>query len=361
MIKICHLTSVHPRNDVRVFKECKSLASNYDVSLIVADNNGFEEKDNVKIHDVGTASGRLSRMLFTTKKVYKKAIKLNCEIVHFHDPELLFVGLLLKRKGKKVIFDVHEDVSKQISYKYYINKNIRKTLSFLYQLIEKFASKKFDHIITTTQAIYQIFSNDNKTVINNYPVFHLNSESTPFKAKKDEIIYSGLIGEVRNIRGIIEALSLTDTRLNLAGKFETNKLRDEIIAMKGWSQVNEFGFVRRAVVNDLLSISKIGLIINKPIEAAINSQPNKMFEYMNAGLPVVASNFPLWKEIVEKYDCGICVDPLDPKEISEAIIYLLNNNDVAERMGQNGKKVVENHFNWSNEEKKIQTIYKNLL
>jgi hypothetical protein len=90
--KVVHLTSVHQRYDIRIFvKMCSSLATHgFDVSMIVADGLGGEVKSDVSIIDVGVKTGgRLSRMINAVKRVYEKAIELDADICHFHDPELI--------------------------------------------------------------------------------------------------------------------------------------------------------------------------------------------------------------------------------------------------------------------------------
>ena len=86
-----------------------------------------------------------------------------------------------------------------------------------------------------------------------------------------------------------------------------------------------------------------------------------MFEYMSAGLPIICSDFPLWREIVDGNQCGICVNPEDPKEIADAISTLMCENKKAQAMGANGRRAVENIFNWETEVKKLYHLYTKVL
>ena len=138
-------------------------------------------------------------------------------------------------------------------------------------------------------------------------------------------------------------------------------LKKKIKKYENWSKVNTLGFLNRQQVSEVLAKSHAGIVTFLPEPNHINAQPNKMFEYMSAGLPVIASNFSLWREIIEGNQCGICVDPLNPKAIGDAIQYLVDNPQKAEQMGKNGRKAVEQKYNWSIEEKKLLTLYKHLL
>ena len=117
----------------------------------------------------------------------------------------------------------------------------------------------------------------------------------------------------------------------------------------------------RNEVANVMSCSKAGIVIFHPLPNHIDAQPNKMFEYMSAGLPIISSNFVLWKEIVERNNCGICVNPLEPKEIAQSIEYIITHSNEAKEMGQNGKKAVLEKYNWGVEEKKLFEVYKGLM
>jgi len=121
------------------------------------------------------------------------------------------------------------------------------------------------------------------------------------------------------------------------------------------------GLLSRGELAASLGRSRIGIALLHPIESYIYSQPIKLFEYMSAGIPVVVSNFPLWKDIVEKTGAGIVVDPLDKTAVSSAVKWLFDHEQEAERMGKNGASAVQHEMNWGTEAKKLLHLYKGLL
>jgi glycosyltransferase involved in cell wall biosynthesis len=364
---VCHLTSVHRRYDTRIFiKECRSLAKKgYDVSLIVADGNGNEQKDGVKIIDIGKPSSRLNRVLFTPKKILKKALDLDASVYHFHDPELFGIALKLVRRNKKVIYDSHEDLPLQILNKPYIPLLIREPVSRLLEYFENRVASKISGVITVTPQIKNRFLKKNKKVaeIRNFPLVEEFEISNLNKNEKgDFVCYVGGISKIRGILSMVEAMKFSHkVKLLLGGKFESNVIREKAIKSDGWRHVNELGFLNRDEVIRTLQRSVAGLVVLEPTQSYLTSIPVKMFEYMSAGIPVIASDFIFWRELIEEENCTLFVDPLKPEEIGEAIQELIQDKKRAYEMGLRGQKAVLNKFNWSVEEKKLVEFYENIF
>ena len=271
---------------------------------------------------------------------------------------MIHIGRKLKRIGKKVIFDAHEDVPKQLLGKPYLTKTLRKLLSMIFSIYERKTCRKLDAIVTATPIIRDKFLkiNDCVTDINNFPLFNELYNNTSTNKKKKQIAYIGGLTKIRGFQEIMQAMYKinTDVRLFIGGvTSELNSNRDYNIP----SKVELLGFINRDKVKELLSESIAGLVVFLPVPNHIESQPNKMFEYMSAGIPVITSNFPLWREIIEKNNCGICVNPLNPEEIAKAVDYLVEHPEIAREMGKNGRLAVEQHYNWAIEEQKLLHLY----
>lgn len=363
MRKIVHLTSAHPRNDTRIFiKQCRTLAQHgYDVTLVVADDQGEERREGVTITDVGRLPGRIKRIFTTTRRVRDKALSLDADIYQLHDPELLPVGLALKRRGKKVIFDSHEDVPRQLLSKPYLGPVSSRVLSLAFALVERYACSRFDGIIAATPFIRDKFLKfkPGTVDVNNFPLVGELESAAPWSHKRNEVCYVGGIGEIRGIRELVAAGRHLQSaaRINLVGKFSEPAVEAEVRADPGWQRVNELGFLDRAGVRGVMERSLAGIVTFHRLPNHVDSHPTKMFEYMSAGIPVIASDFPLWRDIIEGNGCGICVDPADPRAIAAAIDHLAAHPEQAREMGENGRRAVLKEYNWTVQARKLTDFY----
>jgi glycosyltransferase involved in cell wall biosynthesis len=335
------------------------------VKLLVVNGESFEE-DGVDVIGVPSYfSNRWQRFRQVSKALYNKALSVDAELYHFHDPEFLPYAAKLVRKGKWVIYDVHEDLPRQLLSKHYIPRLFRKFAAYIVEKLENHYARKLSGIITATEFIRDRFSKMHQQVldIKNYPVINEPDLKPVNQNKKAEVFYVGSLTRERGITEVVMALEKTnsDIRLNLAGKYAPEAFRNELVHLQGWQKVNEIGFADRKKVNQLSDRSFAGIVTLHPIINYLDALPVKMFEYMAAGLPVIASDFRLWREIVEENHCGICVNPMKPGEISQAIDHLYVNPEEAQTMGANGRRAVIEKYNWGIEEKKLIDFYKQML
>ncbi|HGJ64141.1 TPA: glycosyltransferase [bacterium] len=361
------LSSVHSALDVRIFyKQARSLAdAGYKVTLI-ARHDKNEIKDKVNIIGLSMPKNRFQRMIAQTFRAFRLALNQNAVVYHFHDPELIPIGLILKFLGKKVIYDVHEDYQASIYTKDWLPSLIRTTVSNLFDWLEKKSSQKFNYIITATDHISKRFGNIKNIVLHNYPIIENGNNEFGCQKSKGEytIIYAGGLARIRGIREIAESIGHINDRLHvklkLLGKFSDRDFETQIRSLAEFDKI-ELSYVPYTEVFSHLLSAHVGLAMFHPVPNHIDSMPNKLFEYMSAGLPIIASDFPLWKQIVEGNKCGITVDPMNPKAIAEAIEYLLERPELMNEMGENGRKAVLEKYSWQKESEKLIKIYSDIL
>ncbi len=370
VINVCHLSSVHTSSDIRIFhKECISLLKmGYIVSLI-AINNKDEIVDGVQIRALSQIENRFKRMTKGIWRVYQMAVKEDALVYHFHDPELIPIGLLLKLRGKKVIYDVHEDTPKQIMKKKWIPTRLLLTVSIGTALLEWLSALFFDGIVAATPAIARNFPISKTITVQNFPMIHelemVSEQPIPYEKRPLLVSYIGMISEIRGINEMIRSIGMIPSniqvRLKMAGSYYPSGLEQDIKQLPGRERVDFLGWLSRKQVYDLLGQTRIGLVLFHPVPNHIEAQPSKLFEYMSAGIPVITSDFPLWREIVEGTGCGLLVDPLDPRAIAETIQWLLEHSDEAVKMGKNGQKAVQEKYNWDIEAKKLVDFYYKIM
>ena len=332
---------------------------------MVADGLGDESVDGVCIVDVGRPSGRIDRILRTTRRVLRLALRLDADVYQLHDPELLPAGLRLKHHGKRVVFDSHEDVPAQLLAKPYLGSVSRRALSGAVRVFEDYACRRFDGLIAATPFIRARLArlHPHTVDINNYPLLQEFDGGTDWDRKAQEVCYVGSISAIRGIRELVRACELlhSPARLALAGTFSEPALEREVTHFPGWARVQAHGHLDRTGVQQVMRRAMAGLVTLHPVVNYLDALPVKMFEYMAAGLPVIASRFPLWQEIVEGNQCGVCVDPGNPAAIAAAIDHFCRHPHIARRMGENGRRAVHTRYNWGSEAAKLGAFYDALL
>lgn len=335
------------------------------MTLVVADGKGDSVVDGVKIVDAGPPQGnRIRRMTRSARAVYEKAVALRADLYHLHDPELLPVALKLKRRGHRVIFDSHEDFPADILTKPYLGTIARHTIATTFALFERYAVAKLDVIVAATPTIRDKFLKlgCRSLDINNYPLLEELSEHLSWLEDRGKVCYVGAMTGIRGVPELVDAMALTRSRARLAlvGNFTEKATGERCRSSAGWPKVDDHGFVGRLEVRRIMEDSAAGVVTFLPAPNHVDAQPNKMFEYMSAGIPVIGSHFPLWREIIEGNGCGICVDPANPAAIAAAIDHLVEDQATGRAMGGRGRAAVLEKYNWDSEGKKLVALYRSL-
>ena len=362
--KIRHLTSVHPVGDPRIFhKQCRSLASRgYDVAL-VACHDRAEVLEGVRIVPVGRPRGRLDRMTRVAWSVYRAAVRERADVYQLHDPELLWVGALLRLRGFRVVYDVHEDVPKQILSKPWIPRWARPVVARAVAVVEQLGARVVDGIVAATPTIARKFPAGKTVVVQNFPearFLRADGGGPPSAERPDAFVYAGGLMAIQGVREMARAFALLPDRMTgtVAGTFHPRELEAEIAATPGWRRVRYLGQVPRAEIVRAIDGARAGIVLNHPTPNYVDAYPTKMFEYMARGLPVVCSNFPLWERIVTGADCGLAVDPRSPEAIADAIRRLNEEPELARRLGENGRRAIAERYNWEAELGKLEALYR---
>jgi glycosyltransferase involved in cell wall biosynthesis len=360
--KVCHLSSHHSPNSVRIFrKQCVTLAkSGYDVTYVVP-GKGDPAKDGVKLEYIKQDKGLTSRLITKPYRVYKKAKAVEADIYHFHDPELLPYGYLLKKQGKKVIYDIHEDLSAKIIDKK--NNHLKVFLpliAYFISLIEKNIAKTLSYNIVVNNEIKSKFKTNNIEIITNLPIISL-FQNRYIEAAKNEIpivVYAGLLNRIRGIKEIVEAIGIVGgkAKLVLLGRWQDQSYKAECIKSAGWIYTEYKGMLPLEAAYKIVQESDIGIVNFMPMKNHLYSMPNKAFEYMAAAKPMIMSNFPYWQDLFE--DCALFNDPEDPNDIAANILELINVPSLMAQKAKKAREMIENKYSWEAESLKLLSIYR---
>lgn len=374
MTTVVHLTSVHPWNDTRIFlKMARSLAgAGYATHLVAIDpaataSRQFEQ-DGVMVHllaghDIKT---RKDRMLKGGPRVMAALPGLAPDLVHFHDPELIPFALL--QSGRfKFVYDAHENVPELVHSREWLPGWIRPGLKVGLSGLEWLACSRFAAVIGATPSIAARFPAAKSACIQNLPIADelavSETDSMPWTERAQRGVYVGGISSLRGIAQLVEALDYCDAidGFDLVGNFDNAALQERVSSLPGWKKVTYHGHLGRAAVAQLLNRARFGAVTYLPVPNHLDAQPNKLFEYLSAGLPVLASHFPLWKEILGER-LAQYVDPEDARSVADGMTRLLQASPEEQSLRSlYGQRRIVEELNWDREFGRLQALYGRVL
>jgi glycosyltransferase involved in cell wall biosynthesis len=363
--RVCHITTVHPPDDHRILhKECVSLSeAGYDVTLIAPDT------ERTSIHGIPVigfrvpARNRLERTLRRPEAAYRAAGALDADLYHFHDPDFLPYATRLARAGKRVIYDAHEDVPTQIRYKDWLPGVSRPAIARTVARIEAACVAQIDAIVTPSVAALARLSprQPRAVLVANYPRLDDGFAAAAWGDRARAACYVGGITRVRGAQSLVDAMAHTDAELYLAGTISPPQLRGELEQSAGWPRVRYMGRVTPERIPELLTRARVGVIPLRPIPNYRVAYPAKLFEYLAAGLPVVATDVPLWRALLQTHGCGVCVPADSPRRLAEAITAILDDDDRARAMGRRAREAAERRYSWQSQADVLVGLYRDLL
>lgn len=323
-----------------------------------------EKTRDVNILALPEFNNRLARFFKGNLLAIKLSLRTKARLCHFHDPELIPAGIVLRIFGKKVVYDVHEDLPDQVLYKEWIRFGwVRKIASILIYAAEKLSCLFFNGIAAATEDIMKKYPARKTILLRNFPVARLIRKSRPFIYQKNvfRVVYAGGLTRFRGIREIIDAVGTLDGRVELVliGKFSDNEFFRDCRSSPGWEYTNYIGQVRHEDVFGYIAGCNSAIAMLYPLKNYLTSLPVKAFEYMAMGKPMIVSDFPYWREIFS--DSALFANPHDPEDIATKISELMNNGLLREELGENGKKAVDEKYSWEQEEKELLLLYHRIL
>jgi glycosyltransferase involved in cell wall biosynthesis len=370
-MKICMLTSTHGPNDGRIFqKEAKSLAKEHEVTILApSDGSGSSITERVHIVTVKRPESTALHPI-TLLRLLRACLAQDADVYHCHEPDALLIGVLAKYlKGKRVIYDIHEHWPSEIPFDLGIRNStlIQRVLSALVSSVELALARRAESTFAVSESVAARFRERglDPVILSNYSIADLDIPYNPDRNGRNLMFMAGNMQSFHGVGECIEAVSRVrerypDVSLTLVGNVRED-LSEHISASSQNGFTTSTGFLPYREMYEKLNEGAAGLLVFQPTYYNISiGLPNKLFDYMLLGLPVIASDLPEIRSVVSSADCGILVDPGSVSEIADAIIYFFDHPKEAQRMGANGRRAVLEKYNWSRMEADLLQAYRNL-
>lgn len=359
MIHYCFITGLYDRYDTLMFERqgLSLVEAGFKVTYVVCDQLGNEVKNGINIVSTGFSPKNRVHRFFKTKIILLDYVdKVDADIYQISDPELIGLVSCIRKKGKKVVFNLREYYPDMVLGKSYIPKILRPLISSYSKEVLKRKLKLYDAVFTVTDEFVDILRNDfrltNVYLLTNYPRpdYNYQLSKSDYIKRPNLLFYEGTIYIISRQEVVFDAIKdIPDLGYLIAGVIEEGY--EGITRHEYWPQVQFVNGFKKEQLKEFFSKATICNTLRDFGKLDGSLGVLKVFESMEAALPVLFSDVPLYRKIVDKYKCGLCVDPNNPVAIKDAICYLMNNKDVAYQMGQNARKAVLQEFNWHKQAK----------
>lgn len=354
------VTTAHAWGDPRVFERelaaCLEWGVETHVFVPLAEppaRSGWSADPGLHVHPLAVAGGRLERFRLALG-VWRALLRHGpFALVHFHDPELLPAMALLAilRPESYLLYDIHEDLPLQLASKSYLPEALRAPIARLATCMLRAARTLFTGFAPATEAIARAWPAAQTRVLHNYPKALFGQ--TCLAPDPHRIIYVGGLSRVRGTLLALEAVAaarrrIPELRLELIGWI----MEPEVGAAIGRAQAEGWCVhVPRLEPEALLARAAgagVGLVTLLPRPNYLEALPTKLFEYMAMGIPVLASDFPLWRRLVEQAGSGVLARP-EPDAVARALVTLCSDPERLRRHARAGREAYRARYRWEAE------------
>lgn len=366
------VTSIHPDFDKRVWRHARALAAaGHEVHLICPwDVAPGSKLDGVEFHPFKRVHGRAKRPFLIPWRIYPLMARLSrrVDIIHFHDIDLLPL-MMIARCFRPVVYDVHENYPDEMLVRYWVPWMLRRPLYWLVKAGQYLASFVIKNIVLVVPDQEKDFPNHyvRKLILRNYASLTLVNDA---QTQVDRPYDVAFIGSQYRENGTFLVLEIAKCLKDAGFKskflcsdiFADQSLRYEFLQTVRRLDLADYIILAPSIspgkILEILHQARIGLLPNLRVPKQEKALPTKLFEYMAAGLPIVASDLPLLKYYVSESRCGLLAQPESPNTFADAIKQLLNDELLAAQLGSNGRNAFVKRFSWESQIPDLVEFYK---